>query len=555
MANVVVSAIATFNGKALKKGQKELSAFDKQAQQLGRTFNRVFATTAIVAFGKKAITAFAADEAAAKSLAVQLENTGNAFRVDEVEAYIASTQKLYKVLDDQLRPAFQTLLNATGSVTLSQNALNTALNVSAGTGASLETVINAIAAGVRGQTKAIKGLNTGIDANIIATGDMNKIMAALEKRFTGAALARLDTYAGKMDALKVAAADATEIIGAGLLDALTALGKDNSIDQAANSMNGFAIAIANTAKGMGELIGQVKQIIDSDVGKFLLAITALLTLGKKQLIVGAAGLIAYDIGKTQKPTSNFTYGSGNPRSDLLFQKKLNTAKKDEYNIITASNKQRTEVDKLKDKFDLERIGLAAALNYNISAEDKLRVQALTAIANNDEALAKKYLAELAAAEAAKKLADATLQLELAFKATLARLAIYDPVKAYGATNSSEIATALAALEASKKQLAELQQGRVDVSNSIINGKVNPDAFMPPATTPYDPLSSLRVTAADIASTGYRYDPLSGMRATAQDIRITIDTAASGDKLSQAIAESIQIATRSGYSTTPAGSLA
>jgi hypothetical protein len=551
MANVVVSAIATFNGKALKKGQKELSAFDKQAQQLGKTFNRVFATTALVAFSKKAITAFAADEAAAKSLAVQLENTGNAFRVDEVEAYIASTQKLYKVLDDQLRPAFQTLLNATGSVTLSQNALNTALNVSAGTGASLETVINAIAAGVRGQTKAIKGLNTGIDANIIATGDMNKIMAALEKRFTGAALARLDTYAGKMDALKIAAADATEIIGAGLLDALTALGKDNSIDQAANSMNGFAIAIANTAKGMGELIGEVQKIIDSDVGKFLLGLTALLTLGKKQIIVGAAGLIAYDIGKTQKADPS---SAAARVKDYNITTKLFKAKKDEYNIITASNKQRTEVDKLKDKFDLERIGLAAALNYNISAEDKLRVQALTAIANNDEALAKKYLAELAAAEAAKKLADATLNLEAAFKATIARLAIYDPVKAYGATNSSEIATALAALEASKKQLAELQQGGVDTTNSIINGKVNPNAFMPPATTPYDPLSSLMATMADISSAG-AYNPLSGLRATPQeimDIRVTVD--AGGDRLSQAIAESIQVATRSGYSTTPAGFL-
>jgi hypothetical protein len=405
MANVVVSAIATFNGKALKKGQKELSAFDKQAQQLGKTFNRVFAATAIVAFGKKAISAFAADEAAAKSLAVQLENTGNAFRVDEVETYIAKLQNLYKVLDDQLRPAFQTLLNATGSVTLSQSALETALNVSAGTGASLETVINAIAAGVRGQTKAIKGLNTGIDANIIATGDMNKIMAALEKRFTGAALARLDTYAGKMDALKVAAADATEIIGAGLLDALSALGKDNSIDQAANSMNGFAIAVANTARGMGDLIAQVKQIIDSDVGKFLLGLTALLTLGKKQLILGAVGLIAYDIGKP-KPSSNFTYGSGNPRADLILQKKLTTAKKDEYNILTASNKARTEIDKLKDKFDLERIGLAAALNFNISAEDKLRVNALQAIANNNEALAKKYNAELDAAEKARLLAEA-----------------------------------------------------------------------------------------------------------------------------------------------------
>jgi len=410
--NLIVSAVSTFDNRGLKKGQKEIGAFDKQTQKLGQTFNRVFAATAIVAFSKKAISAFAGDEAAAKSLAVQLENTGNAFRVDEVETYIAKLQNLYKVLDDQLRPAFQTLLNVTGSVTLSQQALETALNVSAGTGASLETVISAISAGVRGNAKAIKNLNTGIDANIIKTGDMNKIMAALEKRFTGAALARLDTYAGKMDALKVAAADATEIIGAGLLDALSALGKDNSIDQAANSMNGFAIAIANTARGMADLIAQVKQIVDSDVGKFLLGLTALLTLGKKQLILGAVGLIAYDIGKPQ-PSSNFTYGSGNPRADLILQKKLTTAKKDEYNIITASNKARTEIDKLKDKFDLERIGLAAALNFNISAEDKLRVNALTAIANNNEALAKKYNAELDAALGAKALADSTNQAAIA----------------------------------------------------------------------------------------------------------------------------------------------
>jgi len=409
MANVVVSAIATFNGKALKKGQKELSAFDKQAQKLGKTFNRVFAATAITAFSRKAINAFAADEKAAKSLAVQLENTGNAFRVSEVEDYIASLQSLYGILDDQLRPAFQTLLNATGSVTLSQQALQTAINVSAGTGKDLASVVAAIAKGATGTTTSLQRLGTGLDKATIASGDMNKIMAALDKKFAGQAQARLSTYAGKIDLLKVSAANATEIIGKGLVDALTAIGKDNSIDQATNSMNGFANAIANTAKGMGELIGQVKQIIDSDVGKFLLAITALLTLGKKQLILGTAGLIAYDIGKTPKSTSNFTYGAGNPRADLILQKKLTTAKKDEYNIITASNKARTEIDKLKDKFDVERINLMVALNAATDEETKLRIRAQLAILDNNEALAKKYNAELNAKNATEMLASAAYQ--------------------------------------------------------------------------------------------------------------------------------------------------
>ena len=407
MANVVVSAIATFNGKALKKGQKDLSAFDKQAQQLGKTFNRVFATTAIVAFSKKAINAFAADEKAAKSLAVQLENTGNAFRVDEVERYIAKLQGLYGVLDDQLRPAFQTLLNATGSVTLSQKALETALNVSAGTGKDLESVVAAIAKGASGTTTALSRLGTGLDKATIASGDMNKIMAALDKKFAGQAQARLTTYAGKMDLLKVAAADATEIIGKGLIDALTVIGKDNSIDQATNSMNSFATAIANTSRGMGTLIGEVKKIIDSDVGKFLLAIAALLTLGKKQLILGTAGLIAYDIGKDRKPISeadNRTLGQKR-LADRVKESKLI---KDSATYRTAENaalKAKTEVDKLKDKFDVERIGLTVALNNATDEETKLRIRSQIAILDNNEAMAKKYNAELDAANSARKLAE------------------------------------------------------------------------------------------------------------------------------------------------------
>jgi hypothetical protein len=109
----------------------------------------------LISFSKKAVKAFAEDEAAAKSLQLQLENTGNAFRVTEVEAYIKGLEKTYAILTD-LRGPFQTLLNVTGSVDLAQRSLEAALDISAGTGQSLTTVVGAISAGVRGQTKAIK---------------------------------------------------------------------------------------------------------------------------------------------------------------------------------------------------------------------------------------------------------------------------------------------------------------------------------------------------------------------------------------------------------------
>ena len=537
MANVVVSAIATFNGKALKKGQKDISAFDKQAQKLGKTFNRVFATTALVAFSKKAINAFAADEKAAKSLAVQLENTGNAFRVNEVESYIAGLQSLYGVLDDQLRPAFQTLLNATGSVTLSQQALETALNVSAGTGKDLASVVAAIAKGASGTTTSLARLGTGLDKATIASGDMNKIMAALDKKFAGQAQARLNTYAGKMDLLKVAAADATEIIGKGLIDAISAIGRDNSIDQAADSMNNFAVAIANTTKGMGELIGQVKRIVDTDVGKFLLGLTALLTLGKKQLVLGAAGLIAYDIGKSQKsPVSTVGGYSGIP-----LQKAENKAIKDAVTYRKQENdllKKKTAVDQLRDKFDLERIGLTAALNAATDDETKLRLKSQLAILDNNEALAKKYLAEMEGVEAIKNLSTALNTFTNATIDYYRRLAA-SLVGTLGYENMS-------VSQILNERLKE--SGNTSMGGSVANAPLPASYFQDLATQLVGTSSYAGMNVAQIANERARESGNASV-----NVNLTVNSP-SGDRFAQLMAESIQVAGRSGYSTAPNGGL-
>jgi hypothetical protein len=534
MANVVVSAIATFNGKALKKGQKDISAFDKQTQKLGKTFNRVFATTALVAFGKKAINAFAADEKAAKSLAIQLENTGNAFRVNEVEAYIAGLQNLYGVLDDQLRPAFQTLLNATGSVTLSQKALETALNVSAGTGKDLGTVVAAIAKGASGTTTAIQRLGTGLDKTVIATGDMNKIMAALDAKFKGQALARLETYAGKMDLLKVNAANATEIIGKGLIDALTALGKDNSIQDAADSMNNFAVAIADTVRGLGTLIGEIKSFASTDVGKLLSAL-AFLVFGSKKLVIGGAlALIGYDIGKSN-PASKPNVGGYSGIPDIRTAQALLKARKEEYNIITKKNAlENKNVEELKKKFDLERIGLTAALAKATDEETKTRLKAQLAILDNNDALAKKILAEMEAAEALKKLAE--------------------QAKAAG----------LSITEFALVQVKSL----ISRINAQIE-KINKEFGLPSTTTTSAPSGATSLPASyfqDLAVSLVGTPNYAGMNVSqiateraresgnrSVDVNLTVSTP-SGDRFAQLMAESIQVAGRSGYNTAPNGGL-
>jgi len=527
MANVVVSAIATFNGKALKKGQKDISAFDKQAQKLGQTFSRVFAATALVAFGKKAINAFAADEKAAKSLAVQLENTGNAFRVNEVESYIAGLQSLYGVLDDQLRPAFQTLLNATGSVTLSQQALETALNVSAGTGKDLASVVAAIAKGASGTTTALARLGTGLDKTTIASGDMNKIMAALDAKFKGQALARLQTYAGKMDLLKVNAANATETIGKGLLDALTALGKDNSIQDAADSMNSFALAIADTIRGLGTLTGEIKKFANTDVGKLLTGL-AFLVFGSKKLVIGGAlALIANDIGKSNAPGKPNVGGySGIP--DMRTSQALLKARKEEFSIITKKNAlENKNLEELRKKFDLERIGLTAALNSATDEETKLRLKAQLAILDNNEALAKKLLAEMEAAEALKKLAEQ-------------------------AAAAGKSLTEFALIQV--RSLINRINAQIESINSQFGMPKSPGTTTQAPGIVYPPLTTEFYSGQQQITNPYAgtYYGETGRDPMPVEIKVTVD--AGGDRMSQAIAESIQVATRSGYSTVPAGFL-
>ena len=94
MANLLFSILSTFNDKGLKKASKQLSFFEKQTKSLQATFLKTFSVIALLNYSKKAVDAFAKDEAAAKSLEMQLKNTGYAFSSPDVEYYIANLEKM-----------------------------------------------------------------------------------------------------------------------------------------------------------------------------------------------------------------------------------------------------------------------------------------------------------------------------------------------------------------------------------------------------------------------------------------------------------------------------
>jgi len=503
MANIFVAATATWNGKALTKGQKQLNAFEKSVKSLGRTLGVSLGAAALVQYGKKAVDAFTKDEAAAKSLEQQLKNTGYAFSSPDVEYYIANLQKMTGVLDDQLRPAFQTLLTASGSLTKSQQALALALDVSAATGKSVEEVSMALAKGFSGQTTALSRLGAGIDKATLASGDMNKIMDELQRKFSGQAKARLETYAGKMDQLRVASANASETIGKGLLDALSAIGKDKNLENITKGMENLSIQIANVIAGLGVVIGKFTSIAQNS--GFLNFVGKLIEFNNKS---GILGLLASAGAKSNAPSSNFTYGLGaNAGIELAKIQELKARKS-----LVTQLKAEADLKKLQDKYNLERIGLMAALNAATDDETKQRLSEKLAILDGNAARAGEYLAARNADQALVELATSTDDA----KKALDKLKDWDP---------------LSGLKVTAQDIKNTMGGG---SSSVGGGggaSSNQTPIYPPATTPYDPLSSLQVSAADIVSAGISYNPLSGMAPTRQDIYNVYNTV-EGSILSQ-----------------------
>jgi hypothetical protein len=232
---------------------------------------------------------------------------------------------------------------------------------------------------------------------------MNKIMAELNKKFSGQSAARLDTYAGKMGLLTVAVEDAREIIGKGLLDALSLLGKDTSISSATKLMDDFATSTADAVVGIAVLVKELKKLGDTKVGGVLFDVKNIPVLGA--YLAGFS-----EIGAAQRAQTAPSNREGRSASRIY----LDQLRKESKALQAATTlrkqentqlKAKTEVDKLSEKFDVERIGLMKALGEATDAETKLRIQSKLAILDNNEALAKKYNAELLAKSAADLLAD------------------------------------------------------------------------------------------------------------------------------------------------------
>ena len=419
MANVVIDIAAEYTGnKAFKQAETATQKLEKSVAKLGKQLAGVFAASKLYAFGKQSVKAFAADEKAARSLALALANTGNAFAAIEVEKFIGDLQRATGVLDDNLRPAFRTLLTATGDVKKSQDALALALDISAGTGRDLGQVSVALARGFTGQTTALSRLGAGLDKATLKTGDMDVIVGQLTEKFRGQALAAAEGYSGAIAKLAVASANAKEIIGKDLLDAMQMVAGKDGIGGATTAMESFATQIGNAIYGIGVLTKAIKSLPGAGfIGDVLSAGTQISGLGLLSRL-GARSKAASAGTPAQSPGQRKAIDKANADA-LKLQKSKNSLQTIDNNLTTRKivlTADQQALEELKKKFDVERIGLFAALNQATDEETRMRLKSLIAIYDNDTALAGKIKAEQEAAEQARLLALALAESRAAWGA-------------------------------------------------------------------------------------------------------------------------------------------
>ena len=259
----------------LKRGVKgatdEVEGFGDKIGKFGKAAGAAFAVAgaAALAYGavllKQGVESAIADEKAQEKLALTLQNVTNATdaQIKAVEDQILKTSLLTGKTDDELRPSFERFVRATKDSEEALKLQQVALDVSAGSGKSLEAVTNAMAKAAEGNTASLSKLGVGLTSAQLKTMSLDEITASLANTFGGQAAAQADTFAGKMARLKVAFDEGKETIGSFVLDAITPM-----IDTVVNKVIPTISEFINSIGGTDGLKGTFESVIELVVSIF-----------------------------------------------------------------------------------------------------------------------------------------------------------------------------------------------------------------------------------------------------------------------------------------------
>ena len=225
-----IPIISSLDGTGFAKAITQLKKLETTSERAGFIAGKAFlpavaAMGALTAAAGYSVKAAIEDSAAQAQLAKTLQNVVGATdaQISATEKSISSMAMATGVADDQLRPAFASLVLGTQDLATANDALTLALDVSAGTGADLATVSDALSKAYGGNYKALRQLSPQLYSMIKDGASLDEVMAELSRTFGGSAAVAANTAEGKFKRLNVALSEAAEAIGLAILPAVEAV--------------------------------------------------------------------------------------------------------------------------------------------------------------------------------------------------------------------------------------------------------------------------------------------------------------------------------------------
>ena len=364
-ADVKIDIAAEFTGKkAFKQADTSTQKLTSGVKKLASAIGLAYGTTQIIAFGKASVKAAAADQKAQQQLALALKNVGLGRDAATSEAYIQRLQSEFGIVDDKLRPSYQTLAIATRDSAEAQRLMSIALDVSAANSLDLNAVTKALSRAYLGNNTALSRLQVGISKADLKTKSFKEITDQLSSTFAGSATAAASGYQGSLDRLTVATENFKESIGVGLLEALNILNGEQGLAKTTSEIDKLGIKLQNATIGAAYFVNELKKIPGGSLLTSLVGKTFGDPLGIKTLIN------EFEKFKQQpRPFSTGMSVSGQvqikqqaqitklTKEQAVAQSKITKDKK----LQAALDKANLALNKGSEVFDMDKIQIAAAL--------------------------------------------------------------------------------------------------------------------------------------------------------------------------------------------------
>jgi hypothetical protein len=404
---VAINIGSEFTGKkAFKQAETATQKLGNSTKNLSKRLIAVFSVTAVLAFGRAVSRTFSDAQKEAKLLENALNGVNLGFAAPFIGQFIDKLALASGKAGGDLTNAFVALSGATGDATTAQKLLNTALDISAGTGKDLQSVSVALGRAFKGETTALAKLRIGFSTAELQAMDFDELLQVLQNRFKGAGANAADSYAGKLARIGEAADLAKEKIGEGFVDGLEASGMSVEDFQENIVKLGTAIgtALGKAVGAFNKFEQKLDELSKNPAIKLILkALDALIGLDP---ITGTAADMQDKTNKARKQAAEAYAKELNNRAVLLriskaealaSKKKVNELKK-----MTKEKAAQLKLDKAalalgkgQDVFDLDQIQIAAAIlstqeniqRLGVNATDQQKLQ----LANDAQRLTVKQL--------------------------------------------------------------------------------------------------------------------------------------------------------------------